>query len=372
MVKQASRNIVGIEVNSQCIIGCEICPDIGKPMLKRLGVQQLKNPCIVDGEVVNQDELVEELRSFAAKFNFDGRGVITSIANTKVMVRDILVPKMTPDEFKNALIYQAHEYIPIAMENSQIDFEITGEVINPDGAMMMNVMLVAAQKDMVTEFAQSFLQAGFRLKVIDLHAFALQRALLEYQEPKIQTEDYIASSTCLIDIGSDITTFVIVIRDRVKFVRFLSKAWDDFVDSISMELGCEVSFAKEHLMQVGLAMITKPKNFNDEADLMNKMIIGNAIRKTIDDFVYELRKIIDYYSVEEESVVISHILISGIGTRVVGLGEYLAKSLGTDVKSGDPFKNLNTSKVDVNGFDIVKDAPTFAVSVGLGLRGMEA
>jgi Tfp pilus assembly PilM family ATPase len=88
--------------------------------------------------------------------------------------------------------------------------------------------------------------------------------------------------------------------------------------------------------------------------------------------VDELRKTIDYYSVEEESLVISQVLISGIGARIEGFSDYISKSLGIDVKLGDPFKNLNISKVDIAGADISKDAPIFAVSVGLGLRGIEA
>jgi type IV pilus assembly protein PilM len=372
VTKQTSGSLVGIEVNSEYIIGCEVRPEIGRPVLKRLVVQPLKSQCIVDGEVVDQDELVEELKLFAAKSNFRGRGVITSIANPKVLVREILVPKMTAEELKSAMAYQAQEYIPMAIENSQIDFEVIGEVANPDGTKMMKVMLVAAQKDMVMEFARSFIRAGFNLKVVDVNAFALQRSLLEYPEPIIPEEDYVASSICLIDIGSDIATFTIIIGDRVKFVRFLDKAWDNFVDSISRELSCDLSLAKEHLMKVGLVMITKPIDFEDEADLKNKVIIGNAIRKTVDDFVDELRKTIDYYSVEEESLVISQVLISGIGARIEGFCDYISKSLGIDVKLGEPFKNLNTSKVDIAGADLVKDAPIFAVSAGLGLRGIEA
>jgi len=371
VTKHVSGNLVGIEVNSEFIIGCEVRPDIGKPLLKKIIVQKLNSRCLVDGEVVNQDELVNELKIFASNSKFKGRSVITSIANPKVLVREITVPQMTVDELRSALVYQAQEYIPIAVENSQIDFEITGEASNPNGTKMMKVMLVAAQKDMVMEYAMSFVKAGFNLKIMDVNAFALKRSLLDYPEPVIPEEDYEASSICLIDIGSDITTFTIIIGDKIKFVRFLNKAWSDFVNSISKELNCDEETAKENLVEVGMTLITKPINFEDEADLKNKVIIGNAIRKIVDEFVDELRKTIDYYSVEEESLVISNIIISGIGARISDLDDYISKSLDIGVKSGDPFKNLNTVKAEISGADLKKDASIFAISTGLGLRGIE-
>jgi type IV pilus assembly protein PilM len=82
----------------------------------------------------------------------------------------------------------------------------------------------------------------------------------------------------------------------------------------------------------------------------------------------------DFYraTVEDGGLAVEKILVSGGGSKLNGLIEFLSHRFDMPVEIFDPFKKI---KVDARGFDpeyMKEIVPEMAIAVGLALRGVDA
>ena len=80
---------------------------------------------------------------------------------------------MERDELEGAIQYQAQDYIPIPVEDAILDFQIIGDYMTPADEHMMEVLLVAAQTDMIAAAVAAVEGAGLKLAQIDVTSFAI-------------------------------------------------------------------------------------------------------------------------------------------------------------------------------------------------------
>ncbi|NTU51830.1 MAG: pilus assembly protein PilM, partial [Candidatus Aminicenantes bacterium] len=85
---------------------------------------------------------------------------------------------MDPSELAGAIQYQAQDYIPIPVEEAILDFQVIGDYMTSSDEHMMEVLLVAAQRDMVDQVVQAVMRSGLKLSVIDVTSFAIVRGPL--------------------------------------------------------------------------------------------------------------------------------------------------------------------------------------------------
>ena len=139
---------------------------------------RLPEGLVVDGEIVDVDLFARELKAFVNQYKLRGRSVQVAVSNQKVIVRNIDMPEMTEDELRGAIEFQAQDYIPIPVDEVVLDFQVVGKQVNPDGASRQEVLLVAAQRTMISTFLGAIKQAGLKVAGIDVSSMALVRALL--------------------------------------------------------------------------------------------------------------------------------------------------------------------------------------------------
>ena len=99
------------------------------------------------------------------------------------------------------------------------------------------------------------------------------------------------------------------------------------------------------------------------------------ILDTVSDILaLEIQKTMDFYraTVEDGSSAVERLLVSGGGSKLAGLMEFLSKQFDIPVEVFDPFRKI---KIDSRGFDpeYMRDiVPEMAIAVGLALRGVDA
>ena len=86
----------------------------------------------------------------------------------------------------------------------------------------------------------------------------------------------------------------------------------------------------------------------------------------------EIQKTFDFYraTTEDNETQVQKILISGGGSKLVGLAQELSERLELPVEILNPFRNI---KVDDKKFDpeyLSEIVPEMAVAVGLAVRGV--
>ena len=111
-----------------------------------------------------------------------------------------------------------------------------------------------------------------------------------------------------------------------------------------------------------------PRELYEAAD------IDGALESVSDMLALEISKTFDFYraTAEDGDGSVQKILISGGGSKLRGLTEFLSNRFEMPVERLDPFRQI---KVDARRFDpeyMREVVPEMAVAVGLALRGVDA
>ena len=171
------KSVIGLEMDSKEIRAVEITGSVRQPVISAWGRMSLPEGIVKDGRVMNVESLSLYLDKLISQNGFKSRDVMLGIANQDVIIRFASFPKVPEDKIRNMVMFQAQEYIPVPIEELQLDYVVAGEKQNEDGAFL-NIILVGARKKMLIDFINALSGAKLTVKEIDSVTMAIGRAAL--------------------------------------------------------------------------------------------------------------------------------------------------------------------------------------------------
>jgi type IV pilus assembly protein PilM len=165
------------------------------PVVTNFGGVALPDNAVREGEVMDPNAVAQAIRELVGAAKLKNKRVHLGVANQRVVVRQIELPWMPEDELRSSLPFQVQEFIPIPVEEAQLDYHVLEEVTDEDGARSLRLLLVAAHKDMVSSLMEAVQQAGLKPVSIDLNPFAQLRTMSRDSALEQGTE-------VLVDIGA--------------------------------------------------------------------------------------------------------------------------------------------------------------------------
>ncbi len=337
--RKVKRLSVGLDVGSSSIKLVALVRESGNRgyRLLKYGVKGIP---AASGEPTTQNtsNLIREL---FAEAKIDCKDVIAAVPGTSTVVRYIQMPKMTLPEARNALRYEASEYIPFRAEEAQMDCHIlNGASRGTDD--MMTTMLVATRTSEAEKRLEVLKAAGLSPLVLDVDSLAILNAF-EAAGISGETPGGIAS----IHLGSRQTHLSVVQDGCPAFTRDMEVGGETLTVAIACGLG--LSIAEAEALKVSGDAITQPH-----------------VESPLRSLAGQLRSSLDYYQGKSGNGV-SKVYISGGTSLLKPLGEFLSDSLGILAEKWNPFQGIDTS-------DFVEDSnlrhigPVLAVAVGLAIR----
>lgn len=302
----------------------------------------LKTPEGAFSENPSVELLAEAVKELVEISGVNCKEVITSIGGGLVITRHIRMPKMPVDELEKAVRWEAEKYIPLPVKDLVLRHVVMDEV-NVEGNKQLNILLVAAPKELVYSYLDIFARAGLEVSAIDIQSFALWRVFL-----RNNTDE---GAVAVIDLGGQTSRFIISEKGCIRYTRILPFG--------GMQLTADKDTPRVQERLYG------------EADLTYSMIAAAtdldegmpSAQKGLRELVREVKRSLDFYKVQELGNTVEKIIITGGTSKFEGLGAYLATELGLPVELGVP--GLPVSKK--NGLAEPVD-PAFSVAIGLALR----
>jgi len=343
------RQLIGLDIGSHSIKLVELEEaKRGGWMLQNLGLAQLPAETIVEGNIQDPGAVVETIRQLVANVKPATKSVATSISGYSVIVKKIIVGKATQEELEESIHWEAEQYIPFDINDVNIDFQILGEAeSNPD---QMEVMLVAAKKDIIDTYTGLLQQAGLTPAVIEVDSFAMGNAYEHtYPEPEGGT------CTALIDIGAEKMNINIVKNGTPSLTRDASFGGRQITERLRRERGISLEEA-EALKLKG----------STEAQVQQAM--EEIYLSVLGAWVAEVERSIELFSATYPAEKVGRIILSGGSSRVAGLPELLSSGTGLDVSIFNPFAHI---ECDPKGFDadyLRYVGPQLAICAGLAMR----
>jgi len=341
---------IGLDIATDHVRAAQLKPSGSGFLLSAYGISDVRLGAVVEGEIVDVDAVSASIKELWRRSGLKGKDVAIGVSNQKVVVRLIDLPFMERTELEGAIQYQAQDYIPIPVEDAILDFQIIGDYMTPADEHMMEVLLVAAQRDMIANSVAAVEGAGLKLSRIDVTSFSIVRALLGTGEFVLPAEDEDPTEAVgVIHISSGLTNIAVVEKFVPRFTRMSSIAGNQFTQAIANVLN--LTFDEAEVLKIPAVQAAQ-----------------DALEREINKFIAEVRRSLDYYLTQASQVrTIKRIYITGSGAQLTNMDSYLAKALQAEVILSDPLGQIQVapSLRDM----VVADRMGSAPSIGLAMGG---
>src|ERR1700687_755374 len=351
MWNSVKKSMVGVDIGSSSVKAVELQGKNNDFQLVSLGYEGLPPDSIVDGQIMELNSVSNAIASIFNEHKIKTSKVAAGVNGHSVIVKNIVLPQMTDDELKEAFEWHAEEHIPFDISDVNLDYHVTGS-----SADAIHVLMAACKRDKVANLKQAIQLAGKQPVVIDVDAFALQNCYELNYDP--QPGQVVA----LLNIGASTTNINILNGNRSVFTRDATFGGNQYTSLLQKELGLTFDQAEQVKRGLPLPDSVEPRDIEPILDTVSDIL------------ALEIQKTMDFYraTVEDGEEAVQQILISGGGSKLKGLVEFLATRFEIPVDVFDPFRKI---RVDSRGFDpdyMREIVPEMAIAVGLALRGVDA
>jgi type IV pilus assembly protein PilM len=343
--------MVGVDIGSSSVKAVELQGRGNDLQLLSLGFEALESDSVVDGQIIELNAVSNAISSIFNEHKIKTTQVAAGVNGHSVIVKNIVLPQMSEGELQESFAWHAEEHIPFDISDVNLDYHVmdrSGDAIH--------VLMAACKRDKVANLKQTIQLAGKQPTIIDVDAFALQNCYELNYDP--QPGQIVA----LLNIGASTTNINILNGVRSVFTRDATFGGNQYTSLLQKELG--LTFDQAESVKRGMPL-------PEGAEVRD---VGPIMDTVSDILALEIQKTMDFYraTVEDGESAVQKILVSGGGSKLTGLADFLARRFEVSVEMFDPFRKI---KVDARGFDpdyMREIVPEMAIAVGLALRGVDA
>jgi type IV pilus assembly protein PilM len=345
-----SKELVGLDIGSSSLKLAEIVETPKKGyVLNRFSQVPLAKGVVVDGVPVDQQELALKIKELFKQSKSKRKGIVTSLSGHSVIVKKVTFPTMDEAELRDLIKDEVGKYLPFEnTEEVSFDSQILGE--NEFNPSQMEVILVAAKRDIITGYADAIKQAGFNAVIMDVDSFALETMYEENYE--FEENEMVV----LINIGASMTNINVVKGGTSVFTRDFTLAGNSITEAVQQTLGVDFEEAEKIKIEGISGSESEQQAFRD------------SLLVYADPICSEIERSIDYFRSTYGGEHIKHILLSGGSAMIPGIANDLSHRLGVEAEIVNPFKKIGYNPSVLDPATIERIGPIAAVGIGLALR----
>ena len=352
------NQLIGIDIGSHSIKVAEIEDSKKGMLLRNFGMIGLPENAIVEGSIKEMEIVSSALKNLFDNLKIKNKNVATSISGYSVIVKKITVPKKEEKDLEESIQSESEQYIPFDINDVNLDFQIlqpekeeTEETEDEEKEELMDVLLVAAKKDIVEEYISLLHLTELNPIVLDIDPFALQNAF------EISNHE---QSDChaLVHIGAQQLTINVIQGGVSIFTR--DSSYGGAQITMEIQETSNISYQEAEMIKLGAKSI--------ETD--QRPAIEEIFSTTVTKWTQEIKRALDFVATTFTDIKVENILLSGGASLLPGLNKYIGLETGLKTEMLNPFSNL---EIKEKSFDIEYlnySAPIAVISIGLALRSI--
>lgn len=350
MLFKKSKDLVGIDIGSSSVKMVQLAESRGKYHLVACGMARLPAGAVADNAIADRQAVGRTIRELLAAHKVTTTNVAAAVSGHSVIFRTIRLPVMSEEQLEATIEWEAEQYIPYQIADVNLDTHVLGPVHNDPS--QMDVVLVAAKKEIVNGISSLFAECQLNLQVIDVDCFALAN-LLEVCYDML-TDEVVA----LVDLGARASSVTMVQGGVPIFTREIPFGGATFTDDLQRRLALEREEA-EAILAGG--SIPEPI-----AESVNEVLAD-----TCETLGREIQRTLDFFYASSLNERPRSLFIVGGVSQAASLRDTLAKSLGIEVEILNPWRQITWDKKRFDGEQLAAVGPQYAVAVGLAMRRVE-
>jgi len=347
-----AKSIVGLDIGSSAVKAIELQPASDGLKLVRFGFAQLPPEAIVQGSFMNAPAIASAVREACQGAGIKAKDAATSASGHAVIVKKITLPSQSSEELDETIRWEAEQYIPFDINEVNVDYQILHDG-STDG--QMDVLLVAAKKDLIDDYVQVINEAGLNPVAIDVAAFAVENAFEANYD--VKPDEVVA----LVNIGAQVVNINVVSGGSPSFTRDITTAGNQYTEEIQKALA--ISFEEAERIKLG------GRRPEDSQEVVPQEV-EQAMQSVTETVIGEITRSLDFFSATTADSRIERVMLSGGGANVAGFRSAFQERTGMDVEIMNPLTRMTpTNKFELEYLDEL--APSLGVSVGLAMRRVE-
>jgi len=347
MLLGRKKNVIGLDIGSSSIKLVELLEGKTGFKLQHLGMSSLPPEAIVDGALMDSVTIIDTIRELLSTSKVKTKDVVTSVSGHSVIVKKVALPFMTEAELEESIRWEAERYIPFDINDVNIDFQIFGS--NPENPEVMDVVIVAAKKDIINDYVSVIMEAGLNPVIIDIDAFALENMLeINYE---IGKDEVVA----IANVGASTTSINILKNNVSGFTRDIFRGGNQITEDIQRQL--HVDYDEAERIKVG-----------SKVDVASRSIIQNLLKTASESLAVEIRNSLDFFQSTTTYEKIGKLYLSGGGSKIKDFDLILREETGVPVEVVNPFNKVEYSEKNFDIEYLKEIGPMMAVGVGLASR----
>lgn len=343
----ATQKIIGLDIGASSVKMVEIDRSKKGYQLEFVGLAPLPDGAVVEKSIKKPDAVGAAITSLHKNAKTRSKLVATSLAGKAVIIKQVTMTSMADSQLEKQIEMEAEPYIPFDIKDVNLDFFIMGD--RPEKEGTMEVVLVAAKKEYMAEYMDMITSQHLTPVIVDVDPFALE-VMFEFCYPTIQEE-----VVALVNIGASTMNINILKSGASQYTRDLPIGGDSVSREIMRFFDVPYETAENIKRGAQLAKIN-PRN------------LRKIFQRSVDYFVSELQKILDFFATNVSYDPIQKVFLSGGAALTYGLKSTMQAELNIPVDLVDPFRSLNRNDKVFDLAYLNHVGPTMAVAVGLALR----
>ncbi len=343
------KSVLGVDIGSSSLKVVQLRKEKGQAVLETYGELALGPYSGMEvGQATNlsAEQITETLKDLLREAKVTTTSCGVSIPYARSLLTLVSLPyRADPKEQKTVIELEARKYVPVPINEVQLDWFIVPQV-GPSGNAgardKIEVLLVAVHNDEMSLLQQVVAGAGLSASFYEIEIFSTIRAAVD--DP--------VRPVMVLDVGAASTKAYIIEHGVVALSHAISSGSQDITRAIAVSGNVSIAEAEA---------LKKREGFGDGGALGSPELVFSRI------FAEVRRVLIQYETTHKKSV--TSIIFTGGGGITKELDDYAKRIFSIDIRVADPF-----AKTEAPAFmrPILQEiGPEFAVAVGLALRKLD-
>ncbi len=385
---------IGLDLSSNKISASAFIKKGSNLFLKSCGYVEVERHAIDASGIIDSVVIANGIKELWRNYKLSGNTVNVGISDTKIVLKEIIIPLTDEKEIDNAIRYQIGEFVPIPRDNLIYDYYIIEK--NENSSV---IMIVGVIKNIIENLISVLRSAGLKINSVEANCFSLFRLADRYFDFKNRYKENEKSSDCIVYFGNDISIIEFINKAELRYPRFINSSIAAFNENLSKKISVSPEEARTILNDFDMGLLLskdlskkvnaipdigenneieipedgdKSKRGHDKA-IDREALIRDSIKISANQLINEITRSIEHFLQENRNLSIEEIMLCGENLK--NMEKYISKNLKYNLKRIDLtskflpdilkrsflFKNIDNSKIP----------DSIILSCGLALRGIK-
>ncbi len=289
------------------------------------GIGNTPKDCIKNGAIKNKARVIEEIKRLMQENNITAKEAKIVMSGTNIITRIIMIDDVPDDEVGENVMREIESFMPINIDDHSVDYKIL-DYVYKGGMKKRRIFVTAVKKSIINSYVDILNSLNLKPISVDTPANSISKLfnkeirLREDDRTKVQRNQRLDSGTvAVLDFGSE-TTIVNVLKNKViEFNRVIligsSNIDKEIFEKIIIDK-LKTDFAEQYKKKYGIVL---KRDYNNDLEWN----CSETSKVVVNEIIKNINICFDFYTSRCGGEKISKILITGGGSQLPHLKEYL-------------------------------------------------